>query len=84
MGAQESILKSAVAKLTSKDKRSLGFGLFEGVFGLSWFLGSMILGILYEASLLALTVVSMAFEIVSIGFYILSIKSNIVQKTIEN
>ena len=81
MGAQESILKSAVAKLTSKDKRSLGFGLFEGVFGLSWFLGSMILGILYEASLLALAVVSMAFEIVSIGFYILSIKSNIVKKT---
>ena len=84
MGAQESILKSAVAKLTSKDKRSLGFGLFEGVFGLSWFLGSMILGILYEASLLALAVVSMAFEIVSIGFYILSIKSNIVKKNIEN
>ena len=81
MGAQESILKSAVAKLTSKDKRSLGFGLFEGVFGLRWFVGSMILGILYEASLLALAVVSMAFEIVSIGFYILSIKSNIVKKT---
>ena len=30
--------KSAVAKLIGKNKRSLGFGLFEGVFGLCWFL----------------------------------------------
>lgn len=51
--------------------------------GLGWFIGSIILVILYEASILVLTVVSMAF-IVSIGFYILSIKSNIVQKTIKN
>ena len=52
--------------------------------GLGWFIGSIILVILYEASILVLTVVSMAFEIVSIGFYILSIKSNIIQKNIKN
>ena len=72
MGAQESILKSAVAKLVSKNNRSLGFGVFEGIFGLSWFIGSYVLGLVYEASLTWLVIISMSVTFISIIFFLLS------------
>lgn len=76
IGSQESILKSAVAKLIGKNKRSLGFGLFEGVFGLCWFLGSLVLGLLYEFSLTFLIWLCIVAQLLSIMFYVLSIKNN--------
>jgi MFS family permease len=76
MGAQESILKAAVAKLIEKENRALGFGIFEFVFGLCWFIGSYFLGIIYESSILLLVIVSMALEGSSIIFYQASILSN--------
>ena len=72
MGAQESILKAAVAKLVPKETRSLGFALFEGIFGLCWFIGSYVLGWLYEFDLIALIITSMSFAGISIIFYVLS------------
>jgi len=44
MGAQESILKSAVTTLVPRDSRSTGFGVFETAFGIFWFLGSWLMG----------------------------------------
>ncbi len=49
MGAQESVLKSAVATLVSKENRSAAFGVFETAFGVFWFLGSWLMGALYDS-----------------------------------
>lgn len=43
MGAQESILKSVVTTIVSKENRSTGFGVFETAFGVCWFLGSWVM-----------------------------------------
>ncbi len=75
MGAQESILKSSVAKLSTKETRSKCFGLFEGVFGLSWFIGSSVLGIIYEASIIAFIIIPIILQICAIICYILSIRN---------
>lgn len=56
MGAQESILKAVIASLVSKDKRGTAYGIFYTVFGSSWFLGSMIIGWLYQIELLYLVI----------------------------
>ncbi|MDD4355247.1 MAG: MFS transporter, partial [Candidatus Izemoplasmatales bacterium] len=48
MGAHESILKSVVALIVSKEKRATAYGIFNSVFGLAWFLGSVTIGLLYE------------------------------------
>lgn len=48
MGAQESIMKAAVSKMIPKSMRSTGFGIFETGFGIAWFLGSWMLGALYD------------------------------------
>lgn len=51
MGAQESILKAVVATLVSKEKRATAYGMFYTVFGLAWFIGSLVVGLLYEQNL---------------------------------
>lgn len=50
MGAQESIMKAAVSRIVPAPMRSTGFGIFETGFGIAWFLGSWLLGALYDAS----------------------------------
>lgn len=66
MGAQESILKAVVAKIVPKDYRARGYGVFATVFGLFWFIGSVIVGALYEVSLIALTVFVITMEVMGV------------------
>ena len=62
MGAQESILKSAIALIVKKEKRATAYGIFNSVFGFAWFVGSIIVGLLYEKSLLAVVIFSVSME----------------------
>lgn len=66
MGAQESILKSAVTTLVPKNNRSTGFGIFETSFGICWFIGSWVLGILYDSSIKSMVTISVASQLLSI------------------
>jgi predicted MFS family arabinose efflux permease len=66
MGAQESILKAAVAGLVPADKRGSTFGIFNTGYGLSWFLGSLAMGILYDRSITWLAVFSVALQLAAI------------------
>ena len=68
MGAQESILKAVVSTMVSKEKRATAYGIFYSVFGSAWFIGSLIIGYLYEMSLLYLVIFSTFFEILAVLF----------------
>lgn len=48
VGTQESILKAAIGDRVSEEKRARAFGLFNTLFGLFWFVGSVIIGLLYD------------------------------------
>ncbi len=48
VGTQESILKAAIGDRVSGDRRARAFGLFNMSFGLFWFIGSAIIGVLYD------------------------------------
>ncbi len=75
MGAQESIMKAAVSKIIPKSMRSTGFGIFETGFGIAWFLGSWLLGALYDVNTLWVAIVSAAAQILAVVFYIICIKT---------
>jgi len=47
MGANESIMKATVAKLVSSEIRGTAYGFFNAIFGVAWFIGSAVLGVLY-------------------------------------
>ena len=69
MGAQESILKSAVGSMVPKQSRSTGYGLFETLFGLFWFLGSWAMGALYDQSLVWMVVLSVFAQLLAIPLF---------------
>ena len=74
MGAQESIMKAAVSKIIPRSMRSTGFGIFETGFGIAWFLGSWILGAMYDINPTLLVVVSVVDQVAAIAFYGLCVK----------
>ncbi|HEY9595737.1 MAG TPA: MFS transporter [Spirochaetia bacterium] len=69
MGAQESILKSAVTTLVPRERRGTAFGFFNAGFGAFWFLGSWLMGALYDRSLIALVVFSLVAQLASLPFF---------------
>ena len=74
MGAQESIMKAAVSKIIPKSMRSSGFGIFETGFGIAWFLGSWLLGALYDVNPVYLVIVSVVTQMLAIVFYVICIR----------
>lgn len=70
MGAQESILKAAVTSMVDKKNRATGYGIFECSFGVFWFLGSWLLGTMYEVSIPLMIAISISAQILSIPFYL--------------
>lgn len=72
MGAQESILKAAVTSMVSKTARATGYGIFECSFGVFWFFGSWLMGLLYDANMTVMVAVSVAAQLAAIPCYLLS------------
>ncbi len=48
VGTQESILKAAIGDRVSEDRRARAYGVFHTLFGAAWFVGSVIIGALYD------------------------------------
>ena len=74
MGAQESILKAEVTSMVPKTSRATGYGISECSFGAFWFLGSWLMGVLYDASIPAMIAVSVTAQLAAIPLYIASAK----------
>ena len=66
MGFHETVMRSAIADLTPLKKRGTGYGIFNAAYGLAIFIGSAITGLLYENSILAVIIISIAVEIIAI------------------
>ncbi len=48
LGAQESVIRAALADLIPLARRASAYGIFQTGFGLFWFLGSLLMGLLYS------------------------------------
>jgi len=56
LGVQDASLRSGIAQVVSMNQRGSAFGAFNGVYGVAWFLGSVVMGLLYDHSVMALVV----------------------------
>jgi MFS family permease len=72
MGAQESIMRAAVAEMTPHERRGTAFGLFNMAFGVAWFAGSALMGWLYDASIPALVAFAVLAQLAAIPCFVLS------------
>ncbi|MBI4762770.1 MAG: MFS transporter [Chloroflexota bacterium] len=69
MGAQESIMRAAIGGMIAPEQRGTAYGLFNMVYGFAWFLGSLLIGVLYDVSILWLVAFSVAAQLISIPIF---------------
>ena len=66
MGAQGSVMRAAIAPFAPASKRGTAYGIFNAAYGLAWFAGSSLLGVLYGRSVAAVAVASASPQIAAI------------------
>jgi len=69
MGAQESIMRAAVGSLAAPERRSYAYGVFNAGYGVFWFLGSLLIGVLYDISLPALVAFSVTAQLAALPIF---------------
>ncbi|MDI6695220.1 MAG: MFS transporter [Anaerolineales bacterium] len=69
MGAQESIMRAAIAGMILPKQRGLAYGLFNMVYGIAWFFGSVLIGVLYDVSIPWLVAFSVIAQLASIPVF---------------
>jgi len=74
MGAQESVMRASIAEITPPRKRGMAYGVFNTIFGGAWFVGSIIMGYLYEFNLLYLVIISVIAQLMAIPMFLKTIK----------
>jgi len=65
-GVQESLIPAAVATMVPRARRTSAYGIFTAGYGISLFLGSVVIGILYAVSLASLITFGVIVELAAI------------------
>jgi predicted MFS family arabinose efflux permease len=76
MGVQDSSLKAILSGIVPSAKRSTAFGVFDTAFGVAWFVGSAVMGLLYEKSVLAVVLFSLVLQILALPVLSFADKEN--------
>jgi MFS family permease len=71
-GAQDTILKPAIAPLIDANRRTTAFGVFDTCFGSAWLAGSIVFGLLYDRSIDLLVTISIAGQLLSLPVFLLA------------
>nr|HET6904313.1 MFS transporter [Ktedonobacteraceae bacterium] len=71
IGVHESIIPAAVATMVPVQRRASAYGLFTAGYGIFWFLGSVVIGILYGLSIPVLIAFSLIVELAAIPLFLL-------------
>jgi len=66
MGIQESTMRAAIAGMIPVARRGSAYGIFNAAYGFAWFLGSAVMGALYDVGIGYLVAFSIALELVSL------------------
>jgi predicted MFS family arabinose efflux permease len=74
MSAQGSLLQAMLTGVIPPQKRSTAFGLFDTGYGIAWFLGSAVMGLLYERSVVAVPLFSVSLQLAALPFFFIANK----------
>ncbi len=66
MGAQESVVRAAIAAMVPPERRGGAYGIFNAVYGALWFAGSAVMGVLYDVSLAGLVIFSVVAQLAAV------------------
>jgi MFS family permease len=68
---QDTLFKALVASVLPEGKRNLAFGLFYAGYGVGWLVGSVVTGLLYDRSRIALIAFSIGAQVISLPIFIM-------------
>jgi len=74
MSAQGSLFQAMLTEVIPPQKRSTAFGLFDTGYGVAWFVGSAVMGLLYDKSILAVALFSVSLQLAAIPVLIIANK----------
>ena len=69
MGTNESLMKSMIGNITSRRWRGSFYGIYNTAYGVSWFVGSVIIGLLYDFSLFFLVLFSTLSQLLAVPLF---------------
>jgi len=69
MGVHESIIPAAVTPMVSPRRRASAFGVFTAGYGVFWFIGSALIGVLYDVSLPAVIAFCVVTQIIALPIF---------------
>ena len=70
MGAIDAVLRAGISKQVSMNKRGTAFGVFNAAYGVAWFVGSLLMGRLYDgAGPMALVVFGVVAQVAAVGVF---------------
>ena len=72
MGAQESVMRAAIADMVPVNRLGLAYGVLNTFYGFFWFGGSILMGVLYDFSPGTLIVFSVVIQLASVPMLILA------------
>ena len=73
---EDTLLSAIVAGELPEGKRSLAFGLFYTGYGAGWLLGSIVTGLLYEASIPGLVAFTILIQLASLPLFVLAARGS--------
>jgi MFS family permease len=68
-GVHESVMAAAIGVLVPLERRGRAYGAFNAAYGVAWFLGSWILGVLYGISRPALIIFAMVTQLAAVPIF---------------
>ena len=74
ISAQQSLMRAILGKMIVKEKRGSAYGLFNMSYGISWFIGSTLMGMLYDQSLQLLVVFIILLQLFSLPWLLYVMK----------
>ena len=70
VGTHESIMRAAIAPMVAAGRRATAYGIFNTGYGLFWFAGSVVMGVLYDTSIPWLIAFSLVMQLASLPLLI--------------
>jgi MFS family permease len=70
MGVHESIIPAAVAAMVPTERRPSAYGLFTAGYGVAWFVGSAIMGMLYDVSVPSVVIFCVLLELAAVPIFV--------------
>jgi MFS family permease len=70
MGVHESIVPAAVATMVPPQRRPSAYGLFTAGYGVAWFIGSALIGILYDISISGVVIFCLLLQLAAVPIFL--------------